>query len=227
MAPKSAMKVVKPMKAMKTTKKGGICKKPALSDMVKDLGEKEEEEAKDSEAVVVRDKQKAVKFKKMMESGQLPPSVLYMYEHESKAAPQGRRSFQSSIINKLFTKQSDGSFRVNSDSGEFSQWNKLYERHTSKDKTKALPWGVMLYTHFGGNENAMKESLNKGELQRMDDEKGMSYLSFRELSTVKANINETGESTTGIKSITAGDRHELVECMKRLKWNLHPAKATL
>ena len=141
MAPKSAMKVVKPMKAMKTTKKGGICKKPALSDMVKDLGEKEEEEAKDSEAVVVRDKQKAVKFKKMMESGQLPPSVLYVYEHESKAAPQGRRSFQSSIINKLFTKQRDGSFRVNSDSDEFSQWNNLYEEAHLEGQDKGASLG--------------------------------------------------------------------------------------
>ena len=34
---------------------------------------------------------------------------------------------------------------------------------------------MMLHTHFGGNENAMKESLNKGQLQRMEDEKGMSY----------------------------------------------------
>ena len=45
--PRSA-KVVKPMKA---TKKGGICKKPASSEKLKVLGEKEEEE-NESEAVV-------------------------------------------------------------------------------------------------------------------------------------------------------------------------------
>ncbi|CAJ1358869.1 unnamed protein product [Effrenium voratum] len=169
---------------------GAPTKKPAankltINAMVDDI--KTAASSKDDEEEnQLRDKGKAEKFGKLMKAGALPLAVVHMWQIESKKA-QSQRQFQTNLINGLFNKQTDGSYKMNTESHQFKEYQKIYVQHVAK------------------------ASLAKGELQSHKDDAGMEYLSFRELQTMEVKTNETVE---GSKKLKSQEAHTLVKARR-------------
>ena len=84
-----------------------------------------EEEGQDAGGDDKRDKGKAEKFMKLYRSNQLPAEVVYMWDIESRKAPSERK-FKTQLVNNLFHRLDDGTFKVQTDSNCFRQWRKIY-----------------------------------------------------------------------------------------------------
>ena len=76
------------------------------------LGLNDSQDGSDEDPDVVRDKGKGEKWAKMKASDKLPAYIVDMYEKEARtqASPMKLRS---TMVNKLFTKQADGSYTIN------------------------------------------------------------------------------------------------------------------
>lgn len=197
-------------------------KKPSSSihSLVQDMKAEaaKEEEPEEEKGQQTRDKGKAEKFSKMLKAGQLPPMVVYMWEYESKKAVS-QRQFQTNLINNLFTRQEDGTYRMNTDSQEFKEYQSIYTRHQAKDKKKGMPRGVMLASHFHGDSRALDRSIADGEIQSFKDpESGVEFLTFRELSVTETKTNEKGETVSGTKKLKIDQAHQLAGLMNKMKW---------
>ena len=166
-----------------------------------------------------RDKGKAEKFTKLYRSNQLPAEVVYMWDIESRKAPSERK-FKTQLVNNLFHRLDDGTFKVQTDSNSFRQWRKIYEQNIAKDKTESMPEGVMLHSHFHGDKQAMDASLKSGELESWKDStSGVTFMAFRKVSVSKVKMNERGEVVEGQKKLTADQAETLAGLMSKLKWS--------
>lgn len=214
---------------------GSVMKKPAsgggsIKDVVNALNEEinkeketQDEEGGDSE---LRDKQKSQKFHKMLSSGTLPEHIVHMFNVESKKSKEGQRAYQTRLINQLFDKNKDGTFRVMTDKHEFQEYRKIFHRQVAKDKTEALPRTIMLASNFHGNEALMKKAIDNGELiSKVDKETKVEYLQFRKLSSAEIRGNETGETVQGNRKINREMAHIMADTMSKLKWKFHLTKA--
>ena len=106
-----------------------------------------------------------------------------MFQVESKTAKEGQRAYQTKIINSLFEKGDDGSFRVMSDRQQFQEYRRVWKANVAKDKTEAMPKTLMLASHFHGNEAPMNQAINNGELMsKIDPVSKLEYLPFRKFS---------------------------------------------
>ena len=176
-------------------------KKPATSvkDLVSDVAQLKETDD-DAGAGESRDKQKAQKFHKMLSANTLPAHIVHMFQVESKKAKEGQRAFQTKLINSLFEKADDGSYKIMTDKHEFEQYRKVFHQSLAKDKTEAMPRTLMLASHFHGNEALMKKALDNGELiSKHDPESKLEYLQFRRFSNIEVRGNEEGETVKGNK----------------------------
>ena len=130
--PVPAMPVKKKLKGMKKAHEssGSVLKRPAAGPAAKAKAkakaqslnekvaswkkglqeEKTHEGSDDSGDEAQRDKDKGQKFAKCKD--QLPPHILDLYDNETKNASR-HRNFRTMIINKLFTKQPNGSYQTN------------------------------------------------------------------------------------------------------------------
>ena len=203
-------------------------KKPASHSSIKDVvselkdSQKHDEDKEGSEEVV-RDKQKAQKFHKMLNQGSLPE---HMYNIEAKKSKDGARAFQTRLINSLFQKNKDGTFSVQTEKHEFQEYRKIYHQSIAKDKTEALPRTIMLASHFGGNEALLKKALDNGELvSKVDKQSNVEYLQYRKLTNAEVRGNEEGEHVAGSKKLSREQAHSLASVMAKLKWKFELSKA--
>lgn len=98
----------------------GLMKKPAshaklstaehARQMKRGLRDSEDEDDEDPD--VARDKGKGEKWAKMKASDKLPAYIVDMYEKEARSHSSPRK-FRSAMVNKLFTRQADGSYKLN------------------------------------------------------------------------------------------------------------------
>ena len=189
----------------------------AIQDWAEQRGEGEESE--------VRDKQKAQKFHKMLSNGSLPDHIVHMFQVESKTAKEGQRAYQTKLINSLFEKGDDGSFRVMSDRQQFQEYRKVWKANVAKDKTEAMPKTLMLASHFHGNEALMNQAINNGELMsKIDPVSKLEYLQFRKFSHTELRGNESGEQVQGDKKLNKEQAHALADSMSKLKWTFTLSK---
>ena len=206
-------------------------KRPASHSSIKDVvselkdSQKHDEDKEGSEELV-RDKQKAQKFHKMLNQGSLPEHIVHMYNVEAKKSKDGARAFQTRLINSLFHKTKDGTFSVQTEKHEFQEYRKIYHQSIAKDKTEALPRTIMLASHFGGNETLMKKALDNGELvSKFDKQSNVEYLQFRKLTNAEVRGNEEGEHVAGSKKLSREQAHSLASVMAKLKWKFELSKA--
>ena len=144
-------------------------KRPAaagsIKEVVSELKQSRDDDDNDQDDTSgVRDKQKAQKFHKMLSQGSLPDHIVHMYNVESKKSNEGMRAYQTKLINSLFQKKEDGSYKIMTDRHEFQEYRKIFHTTVAKDKTESLPRTLMLASHFHGNEVLMKTALDNGEL---------------------------------------------------------------
>jgi len=202
-------------------------KRPAsnsIKDVVDELKGVKEDESEAEEQC--RDKQKAQKFHKMLQSGSLPDHIIHMYQVESKKAKEGVRNYQTKLINSLFQKGDDGTYRLMTDKHEFEQYRKVFHQTIAKDKAEAMPKTLMLASHFHGNEQLMKRALDNGELiSKVDPSSKLEYLQFRKLSSIEVRGNEEAEKVKGTKKMSQDQAHTMASLMSKLKWKFSLAKA--
>ena len=225
-----ALSFVFDMPAMKRPVAGPSMRKPAASSGINEtIRELKKETALADDAPEEngnRDKGKAEKFSKMLRAGTLPPHIANMWEIQAKSAEIGERAFKTKLVNSLFKRQADGTLKVDTDQHFFEEYRSIYETHLAKDKRKSLPRGIMLATHFGGNERLMQSSLDKGELEVTYDG-NMEFLSFRELTVADIRGNESREKVQGNKKLKQEEAYELAGLMSKLKWSFNMSKAGL
>ena len=172
-----------------------------------------------------RDKGKGEKFAKMLKAGTLPPEVVHMWSIESKKAPS-ERAFKTELINSLFAKQKDGSYRIDTDSHQFAQYRKVHHAHIAKTKDEALPKNLMIGTHFSGDERLFNRALEDKELTSFKDEaSGIEYYSFRKLQAVDLHASEQGEHVHGYKKLGKDQAYTLGALMTKMKWDFKMTKA--
>ena len=196
--------------------------KETMHSMIKDLEDehKEDEDCADGgDCEDKRDKGKAEKFMKLYRSNQLPAEVVYMWEIESRKAPSERK-FKTNLVNNLFSRLEDGTFKICTDSNQFRQWRRVYEKSVASDKKTSVPEGVMLHSHFHGDRTAMEASVQRGELESWKDaESGVTFVAFRKVSVAKEKVNERGETVEGTKKLTQDQAETLAGLMSKLKWS--------
>ena len=76
------------------------------------LGLNGSQDESDEDPDVARDKGKGEKWAKMKASDRLPAYIVDMYEKEARTQASPRK-LRSTMVNKLFTKQADGSYTIN------------------------------------------------------------------------------------------------------------------
>ena len=198
----------------------------SIKDVVSELqnGMQEEDE---NEQVEVRDKQKAQKFHKMLSSGSLPDHIVHMYQVESKKSKEGARAYQTKLINQLFSKTSDGTYRLMTDKHEFQEYRQVFQRTVAKDTTEAIPRTLMLAKNFHGNEVLLKKAIDNGEVvAKTDTDSNIEYLQFRKLKKEIARGNEEGEHVEGTKKVSKEQAHAMADVMSKLKWKFQLTKAS-
>ena len=184
----------------------------------KDDDEDEHEGSGTEDTPKLRNKAAAEKFAKLLKTGALPPHISHMWQVESKKAAS-QREFQTDMINKLMVKKPDGRWKVQTDHQHFEEYRKVYQEHSVRDKSKGLPRGVMLASHFHGNADLMDQSIKDGELVVTTDEKsGLEFLAFRQLQVEDKMVNQSGEHVSGSKKLTKDEANIMAGLMSKLKW---------
>ena len=125
-----------------------------------------------------RDKGKSVKYHKMKEAGQLPEYVIHLIEDQAKSAAS-KRSFQTSAINRLFTRGSDGSLALNLSDGLFTEAQTIHTKHFSRGSQKALPASVLKGLYFGNSQAAFDQAVASGDVVEVIGEDGKTYWGFQ------------------------------------------------
>ncbi len=165
-----------------------------------------------------RHKGKAEKFAKLLKAGALPPHIAHMWQVESKKQPSSRQ-YQTQLINKLMKKQSDGSYALDCEQHFFEEYRQVVTEQKAKDSQKGMPRSVFLHTHFHGNEAALKDSINSGEVtSSKDPDTGHEFLSFRVLTLTETKVNRCGENIKGTKKVKGEEAKVMAGLMSQLKW---------
>ena len=88
--------------------------KPSTAEHARQMkrGLRDSEDEDDEDPDVARDKGKGEKWAKMKATDKLPAYIVDMYEKEARSHSSPRK-FRSAMVNKLFTRQADGSYKLN------------------------------------------------------------------------------------------------------------------
>ena len=106
---------------------------------------------------------KARKFSRMMQAGSIPEDIRRLYEEGSKTA-KSPRLFKTELINRMFTVGKDGTYVLCTDSPEFKSWRRNVDTRFATAESVGVPYSIMLWQIFQGNEQAMLQAERKGDI---------------------------------------------------------------
>ncbi len=203
----------------------GVAKRPAsnagINDFIAEAKKGTASEGQggdDDQQLALRDKGKAEKFAKLLKAGAIPPHIAHMWQVESKKQPSSRQ-YQTHLVNSLMVKNTDGSYSINTTDHMFEEYRKVFVEQKAKETTRGMPRGVFLQSYFHGNQQALNESISKGEvLCSKDEASGVEYLSFREVSLSESKVNQSGEMVKGAKKLKQSEAKVLAGLMSEMKW---------
>ena len=122
--------------------------------------------------------------------GQLPDFICKIFDKDSKGNYPSSE-LRRSIINNLFVKQADGSFRMDYDNNIIVEARSQIERKEAARNELGMPKTVFLANIFHGNEYLLKRAIDNGEVEVKQDE-GKEFYSFRTISTSHIKATESG-----------------------------------
>ena len=160
-----------------------------------DQEEGEEEEVREHDPEVeARDYGKARKFAKLYKSGGLPDDLKELYE---KAANQqvSPRLFRTQLINKMFTKNAKGEYVLCTKDPTFENWRKNHDKSWKGEESKGQPWSIILWQVFQGNEQALKDAIEVGDVYEVD-----GYYHHNQRSSGRRKETEQGMELHGGKT---------------------------
>ena len=171
-----------------------------------------------------RDKGKALKYQRMKETGSLPQHIVHLVEEEAKRATS-KRSFVTATINKLFTRNNDGTLALNLKDPMFVEAQNIYTKHFSKATQKALPQSIMIGLYFGNSLTAFQEAVKRGDVTEVDGEDGKTYYAFQSYEVGREDGKETVQTRTGKQQLTNQMAKELSKAFDAVGWNFRGKSA--
>ncbi|CAE7239026.1 unnamed protein product [Symbiodinium sp. CCMP2456] len=156
----------------------------------------------------------------MKEQGLLPDYVIHLIEDQAKQA-SSKRSFQTSAINRLFTRSGDGTLALNLDHGLFVEAQTIHTKHFSKGSQKALPQSVMKGLYFGNSQAAFEAAVNAGEVVEVTGEDGKTYWAYQSYEVGREDGKSTTQTLTKQQNkLKKGEMDILAEAFKGVNWKL-------
>ena len=122
-----------------------------------------------------RDKSKGQKYVKM--KNELPEHVVDLIEKQS-AKSASPREFKTQIINKLFTRDSNGKLVLNLDDPVFTEHKKIFMKKYSKETETALPESVLRGLYFNNSQTALDEAKAAGDVVPVERPDGRTFWCF-------------------------------------------------
>ena len=164
----------------KAKAKAKSLKEKALAWKKLELEEKDEGEEKDGgaeegeeeavkeddpevEAKEKRNYGKARKFARAIQAGEIPEDIKDMYNNASKYSNQPRL-FKTELVNRLFKKTAKGEFVLCHDEPAFASWKRNKDTKFATADSVGVPYMVILWQTFQGQEHAMQEALKRGDI---------------------------------------------------------------
>ena len=70
------------------------------------------------------------------------------------------------MINKLFTgPDKKGNYTLRTNDPEFTQHKAFFEKSWGKQESQGVPYSVLLYETFRGNEQGLQRAISNGEVR--------------------------------------------------------------
>ena len=193
MAPRAMKKEAEIPKTVKNDKSGVLKKPAAKKAAVKNTLVESVQQWKDTpvndenqDQGDIRDKGKGEKYKKMMTAGSLPPHVIDLIENQARKSVSPRCA-KTSAINQLFKRLPNGTYELQLSKPLFAEAKTMYEEKFGKDSHKAMPQRIFKSLYFHGNQAALDEAIEAGEVKETKDDEDNKYYCFRclEVGTLK------------------------------------------
>ena len=164
-----------------------------------------------------RDKGKAQKYAK--DSDHLPEYVKSLMDEKSQA------------INRLYSRQGDGTLKLNLQDPLFQEASTMYERNYSSTMDDAYPRSIMINMFFRGDQAAFDEALRDGDIYETDNKKkgGKPFYAFTKYRVAS---EEGKKKDHRLQSSKAVNMRLQTSCCRpfRVTWTkrqpTHPATAT-
>lgn len=122
----------------------------------------------------------------MLKGGKVPEEIKDLLENGPKG--DGKRKFQTELVNKLFTKTSSGRLVMSTESPTWQNWYKSQDTKFSKATTQGMPKSIILWQTFHGNQSALDAAVAAGDV--------IENNGFYHYATVKSGRVKSG--TTGM-----------------------------
>ena len=128
-------------------------------------GEEEERAEDDPEvsAKEVRDFGKARKYSRMLAQGTIPEDIKKLFDEGSQDG-KPKRLFRTELINRMFKVGKDGQYVLATDTPEFKSWRRNVDTKFATAESVGVPYSIMLWQVFQGNEQAMLQAERKGDI---------------------------------------------------------------
>ena len=123
-------------------------------------GEEEEvlEEDPEVDTKEKRNYGKARKFARAPQAGEIPDDIKEMYNNASKYSNHPRL-FRTELVNRLFKKTSKGEFVLCHGEPTFASWKRNQDIKFTAAESVGVPYMVILWQTFHGQEHALQEAL--------------------------------------------------------------------
>ena len=145
-----------------------------------DHAEGEEEEPREQDEACedeTRSYPKARKWARLIKAGQVPEDLQQLYEQGAKNSPHPRL-FKSQFINKVFQQNSKGEYVLAPGNAQFEVFKKNAEIRSNRSQVTGLPYSIMLWKNFHGNEEALHDAERRGDVYQKD-----GYYHFKSVAT--------------------------------------------
>ena len=128
-------------------------------------GEEEEvlEEDPEVDTKEKRNYGKARKFARAPQAGEIPDDIKEMYNNASKYSNHPRL-FRTELVNRLFKKTSKGEFVLCHGEPTFASWKRNQDIKFTAAESVGVPYMVILWQTFHGQEHALQEALKTGDV---------------------------------------------------------------
>ena len=189
------------------------------SGMVKDPDEEKTDEdkatAEEGEEEDLRDKAKGQKYAKLKDS--LPDYIVDLVEVQSKKSVSPR-DFKTKVINRLFTKSSNGKLELNLSDSMFEEHKRIFTKKYHGEEDAAMPESILKGLYFGNDSVAFENAKKNGDIQEVDVD-GKSFWAFKTYK--KGVIRGTSEEQTlkGHQKIDRSQSKLLKEVFKSVGWD--------
>ena len=204
-------------KTVKEMTQGWLKKRQEPEDQ-DDHAEGEEEEAFEDDEPQEEDHHrsypKARKWARMIKAGQVPDDLQKLYEEGAKNSSTPRL-FKSQFINKVFQKNSRGEYVLAPGSAESETFKKNSEIRSNSSLVTGLPYSIMLWTNFHGNEQALNDAERRGDIYQKDG--------FWHFKTVQTAIEKKQEGSMvvhgGRAELTLDEYSQMNQFMSSRPWS--------